>query len=890
MLRNRMALLAPVLVFCVSASVYATPLFTPAIDGIKESGWDSTPDTNSVGYGYDGRPCTNLYVTDDPNYLYIGYEYGGDYYTGDGLSGHTLIMLDTTNNFGAGVDPYMSSNTYSSANFKPDFGMRSWDNNGNHDVQFVKWNGTGWTFLGSFGDAEHFEDATKSGAWAEIRFPLATLGLQTGDTVKICYYWRCKENTRGFSSSTPWNSTASSGSASAGDITAYYTYTIRSDNIKPVVVSNFPANAAAGQEKSANIVTRVSDNVDFSITNIHILVEGNDAFLDGHFQTGYTGTVVTNTASKDYTITVNPDVDFEYEQHVNVEIYASDAAGNTAEKTFYFDVRSDNVAPAFPSIAPLPGSTGNSCSASLQFLVSDDDQVDADSIVVKIDGNKALSNAVFQPAYNGTLSQIIPSGTGYSVTLDFTNDFYFAQVVAVSITAKDLTGNPRTTNFTFTVAPDSTKPLASAFSPVGGGNAREAPVSFRVTDNDRVVSNSIFVRMVRAGVTNVVLTNGQFGSQFTGSYSNVNGGYAVRLVPKFQYDFEETVTNIVSCADPAGNTTNAVWAFAVVSGDVNSPTISKLDPYNGEYDVEPDTPIYFETGDDVGVVKSSIHVILTFPDGSTNVAVAGGVFQSHFSGSIVSNANRGFDVTIDYDENFEYTNTYTVNATIEDTTANEKAEYWSFTVRPPDTTPPQVAAFNPADGAQDIAVSASINFQVTDNYNVLSNKITAWVNGTLALSNAVFRDGYAGAGSSLIGNDGNGFTVLIDPESDFTYGQTVTVIVKALDTSSNTTVVTNSFQPLGAEQAVALTSVIIPSQNVTAIRIKVNRTGNASVVVYNIRGETVAVIPEKYYDAGDVIVWDGTMDGSGEAVAPGWYFVALSGSDISTAVKVMIVR
>jgi len=41
-----------------------------------------------------------------------------------------------------------------------------------------------------------------------------------------------------------------------------------------------------------------------------------------------------------------------------------------------------------------------------------------------------------------------------------------------------------------------------------------------------------------------------------------------------------------------------------------------------------------------------------------------------------------------------------------------------------------------------------------------------------------------------------------------------------------------------------------------------NRSGNASASVYTLAGDKVAVIPEKYYNAGDHLVWDGKLNDS----------------------------
>jgi hypothetical protein len=72
-------------IVCVLLVAAVVPLaavgsFTPVIDGFKDAAWGSTPDATSASYRSIGgaatyhsqNACQDVYVTDDPQNLYIG--------------------------------------------------------------------------------------------------------------------------------------------------------------------------------------------------------------------------------------------------------------------------------------------------------------------------------------------------------------------------------------------------------------------------------------------------------------------------------------------------------------------------------------------------------------------------------------------------------------------------------------------------------------------------------------------------------------------------------------------------------------------------------------------------------------------------------------------------
>lgn len=1268
--RSLMAVIVFAIVMAVVGQVYSTPLFTPTIDGWKESGWGATPDATSAGYDtcdsdrgdayHFSNPCRDVYITDDPDNLYIGYYYAGDNWD-DGVSARLMFgfLTNTSGTSGGNADPWETTTTFG-ANNKPDFFLRQWTEDefdermefggnlgysgtGTKGVaEFLKWNGSAWVGAGTVIHYERLTTNSTANNWAEIAIPLSSLGLKTGDSIKLFYYYRPSTAKPGISDSTPFDPAAASdwGDNNA-TLNSNFSYTIRDDNIDPVFETNHPAHTDTDISKSQNIMFRVSDNVNFDIDNITVTVEGNTAFSSGSAQSGFGVSIVTNTATKDYTITINPDSDFDYDQRINITITVVDEAGNSSEKTYYYDVVSDTTAPTYSSLNPNTGATAVARNSTVFFNINDDDQVKQSSIIAKVDGNLALSNSTFQAGYNGGSGQIIATGNGYNVTIDPTTDFNFDDSITINITAVDMSDNTNSTNYTFTITSDNIDPTAVNESPVNGANnqARNVGISCQLNDNIGVVSSTIDATV--GGVNAIV--NGSFQTGYSGAITVNGNGYNVYITNNSGYNYSQNVTVVLSAEDaqansvtnnwsftikadsiapililtngfsspsnnqtdqeknvdikftldddtqinilsldvkingqdavvdgssvagynfsqvangngydctinpdndfnyeeavavflsvedssanslvqsysftikpddvkpyltsltpasnainidytsdisleihddssvvnssvqvkvngslalsngsfsppfdgalsemsvssgniiikldndtifsfdstnsvwvvakdPTGNwmtntydfvitndyiaptivdknptasapnntaitfnaqdniqvntdtlvitlvtnlgaTTNTVvvytnntwesgfssgssinevatnnylvsvksdgnyypetgikvyvsfddmegnsvsenWQFAIQASDTTTPTLSRLSPGSGADGVEPDTHIYFEIADNEQVASNTLNVFLIWPDASQpspskTLIVSNGIVLALFNGpatKIVTNINKGYDVTLDYTSVFAFTNIYGIQASVKDTIGNTISNTWIFTIRPPDTTPPIITNMVPAFAQENVPISASISFMVFDNYGVRTNGITVLLNGNTMFVDGQFTEGYQGKGSSISGNDQNGQNIIIDPEKDFTYGEAISITIIAVDTSSNSTTNTYSFDLQGKEQAEAKTSIIDPKRNVDKIRVKLNRTGTAKGDIYDLRGELVATLPEEYYNSGDFIEWDGVISATGEKVASGWYFIHLYGSDIDITLKVIVVK
>jgi len=103
----------------------AIPPFTPVIDGSKDTGWGSTPTATSAGSNRPYNLCRDIYIVNDANYLYMGWQANGDPWD-DTLSAHYMWALETGNDTaGSTNDPWVSTTRVVWANH-PDFWVTGW--------------------------------------------------------------------------------------------------------------------------------------------------------------------------------------------------------------------------------------------------------------------------------------------------------------------------------------------------------------------------------------------------------------------------------------------------------------------------------------------------------------------------------------------------------------------------------------------------------------------------------------------------------------------------------------------------------------------------------------------------------------------------------------------
>lgn len=701
--------------------------------------------------------------------------------------------------------------------------------------------------------------------------------------------------TNGFAYAQVVGVTALFADAAGNVLTNSWTFTIQSDLVPPVISGVQPANGSAGNIRGVPLSFIVDDDIQVDPGSINVRINGTFAVQNGGQQAGYT-VYFTNT-NNGRIVTVYQTLPYGYDTAVPVQISARDTGGNESSVSLSFSIKSDDVKPWISVSDPAGGNTDVDNTKNISLTVTDDTAVDNASVVIMVNGAAALSNGQFDPLYSGTLSRMTVSGSGVQIVLDRTGSFPYRSVNTVNVSASDLNGNILSTNYSFTVKADDIAPYFTNLWPVSGSTGVATNTVFRLdaADNVEIDPQTLTLVLVTNGVTNMVYTNGSFQGLFSGNVSNIGtNGYSLSVNPLSSYELGMVMTFLARAGDSEGNSVyNGGWTFQIQTGDVVIPVISRQSPGAGQLNVEPDAPIYFETSDNVSVDRYSLSAVLIFPDGSELLALTNGQIEPLFTGAgsgINSNANNGFDVTLRHVSNLMFTNVYTVSARVADGGGNPRASTWSFTVRPPDTAVPAVESIIPLNGSEDIPVSASLFFITADNYGVWSNTVTVIVNGITALSNGVFQAGFTGAGSSFTANNRNGFNISIDPVRDFDFNAVIAMEIRLSDTSTNQASTNITFKTQNGLAASPVSSIIDPARGRGMVRIKMNRSVTAEVTVYNLRGEKVKSYAGRYYNIGDFIEWDGTLNDTGISVGSGTYYIRITGDDIDAFVKAVVLN
>ncbi len=165
--------------------------FTPTIDGVKDTGWGTTPTHSTttlkqpIEFNLDG----GCYVTDDANYVYIGIPTDNDPWS-DGKPVHFHVAIDLRNTVtGGSSDAWGSQMSYGQP-YKPEFDIISqWSTTS----ELVGWTGL-QTWTGSAWSGSEFPGTNikgGGGAFTEIAIPRSVLGnIEISEVINISVWAR----------------------------------------------------------------------------------------------------------------------------------------------------------------------------------------------------------------------------------------------------------------------------------------------------------------------------------------------------------------------------------------------------------------------------------------------------------------------------------------------------------------------------------------------------------------------------------------------------------------------------------------------------------------------------------------------------------------------------
>jgi parallel beta-helix repeat protein len=399
---------------------------------------------------------------------------------------------------------------------------------------------------------------------------------------------------------------------------------------------------------------------------------------------------------------------------------------------------------------PKPNETDVSFRANIYIEIIDDGKVRSNSINVQVNGTNAIVNGAFQPLYKGSESSIIYNGLGgYNITIDRTNLFKPYSTITVKVWATDMYGNSATNIYYFTtggtnqcISPDGDLSDWPGFAMMYSDPNSDAPVG-----SIDIIKNYIFDGVGANGVTNIYLA-----FKF-----RTNASSDSRVYEHLIYIDSDRNSG-------TGNISEPYWVSPVMGADYKIDFYTKAGSINYvENIMRWNGSSWVDTGYKPFIGGSGNAVELVIPKNR------------------IGNPSSSFDITfcsvftnyIDYDSNND-----------ENQPAITYNFYRGFCV---DKEPPTFATnnFYPQNGEENVPFSASLYIEIDDNGGVASNKINVKINGTPAIVNGVFQSGFNGPESKIYSDGGTGLNILIDPVSDFTRNQYISVEVIAGDFQNN---------------------------------------------------------------------------------------------------------
>lgn len=212
----------------LATALWAVPTFTPILDGTKDTGWGTTPDeaTSSIAEPTEFNLDGGMYVTDDNEFIYFGFDADPDPWT-DGKSPHIHILVDIDNTAAGGTFASWGANSVAyNMPYRPEYDIVTQWNTDDQNIQFTGLNH--WT--GSWVQApEILTDAGGGGQWTEIAISRLDLGNPAqGTTLNLTMWLRPAWDTNGGNCVLPEEAGfPSANGATAHPITVQFPYTIQ---------------------------------------------------------------------------------------------------------------------------------------------------------------------------------------------------------------------------------------------------------------------------------------------------------------------------------------------------------------------------------------------------------------------------------------------------------------------------------------------------------------------------------------------------------------------------------------------------------------------------------------------------------------------------------------
>jgi len=531
-----------------------------------------------------------------------------------------------------------------------------------------------------------------------------------------------------------------------------FSYCLFADSVPPYVTPLYPSAGSSGVPVDSDVTFYISDSADGVDINT-VLVN-----INGITYTINSGSFFYSGTPFNYIITINPPMNFQFDDLINIQIDAADLedpANVMPTYSYSFQTIEDMQPPYIGGLDPESNAINVPQETDIEFIVYDSGiGVNLTSVVVEIQGvTYTHNNGAFY--YTG-------NANAYHIIIDVPVNFELAEIVSVAIDASDLNGITMATfEYSFEIIDDIQPPYTGEWDPEPG--ADEVPI-------DTNVSFNIYDNIEGVDITSVVVEIQ--GVQFTYlntsfTYQTIPNGYTVTLDLPSDFDYGELVNVQIDGADlsqPANVMITYSYTFQC-EYDNNPPYTGNYDPVPGQQNVPINTNISFHVyDDDLGV---DINTLLVEIDDVQYSVVNGNL---SFSGNPFD-----YNISINPTENFEFSQIVTVDIDVADlaTPANQLSGFsYSFQCISDEITP-YVTNLDPEPFSMDNAVNTSVSFHINDDgFGVDINSVIVDVQDII----------YSIGNGNLFYSGGvNDYYINIDPVENFNSADTVYVSINASD-------------------------------------------------------------------------------------------------------------
>ncbi len=223
--------------------------------------------------------------------------------------------------------------------------------------------------------------------------------------------------------------------------------------------------------------------------------------------------------------------------------------------------------PYFSNPTPSNGASDVDIAQPVSFSLTDDEEIDINSIRVVIAGTIYDINSP-NLTYSGALNS-------YRIAINPEEFFGYNQVIDVSVVANDNDGfTIPTTAYRFFTRQDTDPPYTSTWNPAPGDTdvSVDTNISFHILD----LGEGVDLSTIKVNIDGNIYT--QDDSEF--SYYGTPNDYFIEINPSANFAYEQTVNVLISASDFA-ESPNAMSTFAYsfqCLEDISSPVILYIDP------------------------------------------------------------------------------------------------------------------------------------------------------------------------------------------------------------------------------------------------------------------------------------------------------------------------